>query len=91
MITKHASNRMRQRSIPPLVVTWLEQYGKTRHDHHGAIVCYFDKQSRRDLEREVGRPVVSRLSPYLDCYAVLDASDRRVVTVGHRFRRLNMG
>jgi hypothetical protein len=43
---------MQQRGIPPLVVDWLLRFGHMRHDHRGAIVYYFDKHSRRDLELE---------------------------------------
>jgi hypothetical protein len=74
-----------------LIVDWLYEYGKPLYDHHGGIKRYFDKHSRRALERAVGARVVSTLSAYLDCYSVTDASDDRLVTVGHlsaRIRRL---
>ena len=89
MTTRHARYRMQQRAIPPLVVTWLLDFGRARHDHHGGIVYYFDKESRRNLERTVGSRIVARLWDYLDAYAVSTTSGDRVVTVGHRDRRFN--
>ena len=81
---------MQQRSIPPLVVTWLLEFGKMRYDHLGGIVYYFDSHSRRNLERVVGSRVVARLSDYLNTYAVSSASDGALVTVGHRRKRFNL-
>jgi hypothetical protein len=81
---------MQQRSIPPLVVTWLRDFGRSRFDHRGGVVYYFDKPSRQNLERAVGRRVVSRLSDYLDSYAVCSTSDDEIITVGHRCHRFNL-
>ena len=90
MTSKHARHRMQQRCIPPLVVTWLLEFGKMRYDHRGGIIYYFDSQSRRNLERVVGSRVVARLSDYLNTYAVSSASDDALVTVGHRRKRFNL-
>lgn len=81
---------MQQRGIPPLILTWLLQFGKLRYDHRGGVVYYFDKRARRTLEREVGRKVVSRLSDYLDSYAVSTTGNDTLVTVGHRYKRFNL-
>jgi hypothetical protein len=89
--TRHASHRMQQRGIPPLVVDWLLTFGHMRHDHRGAIVYYFDKHPRRNLERAVGRRVVAHLAQYLDAYAVSTTNGDNVITVGYRRRRFNQG
>jgi len=86
-MTKHASVRQQKRGIPPLITEWLTSYGSTRHDHHGAEILFFDKQSRRLLAKEVGNDVVRRLSNYLDTYAVI-SGDGTVITVGHRLTRI---
>jgi hypothetical protein len=88
MTSKHAQLRIQQRGIPPLVLTWLLDYGQERHDHRGGLVHYLDKQSRRDLERTVGSGVVRRLPEYMDSYAASSVHDNVVVTVGHRYKRL---
>jgi hypothetical protein len=90
MTSKHARHRMQQRSIPPLVVTWLLEFGQMRYDHRGGILYYFDRHSRRNLERVVGSRVVARLSDYLNAYVVASSSDGALVTVGHRYHRLNV-
>ncbi len=86
-MTKHAVERQQQRGIPPLIMEWLTHYGTTCHDHHGAEILYFDKQSRKALARSVGDEVVSRLGGLLDTYAVV-SSDGAIITVGHRIKRI---
>lgn len=85
--TKHASVRMQQRGIPPLIVEWLRTFGVSRHDHRGAEILYFDKHSRKALAKVVGEEIVSRLAGLLDTYAVI-ADDGMVITAGHRYRRI---
>ena len=80
---------MQQRAIPALVVNWLVEFGHTRHDHHGGLIHYFDKHSRRRLEQEVGHRDVDRLAKHLNSYAVSSTSDNTIVTVGHRSKRFN--
>jgi len=84
--THHAIARAQQRAVPPLVVNWLLDYGRARR-HNGADVYFFDRRSRRRLEREVGGVALRRLDDLLDAYAVV-ADDGHVVTVGRRYRRL---
>jgi hypothetical protein len=90
MTSKHARRRMQQRSIPPLVLTWLLEFGQMRYDHHGGIVYYFDRHSRRKLEHAVGSRVVARLSDYLNAYVVSSTGDEALITVGHRYKRFNL-
>ncbi len=87
-MSHHAATRQQQRGIPPLIMEWLSNYGACRHDHRGAEVRYFDKQSRKALARDVGEEIVNRLSALLDTYAVISDSGT-VITVGHRFKRVN--
>ena len=89
MNTAHSLTRMQQRGIPPLVIDWLLDYGRERHDHHGAVIHYFDRQSRRALEHAAGSRVVARLSDYLDCYAVRTVGGN-LITVGHRHKRFRL-
>lgn len=74
-LTSHARRRMKSRGIRPEALEALLEFGRERFDHHGGVVLYFDKRARR------------RAGGGSDVYAVL-GSDGRVVTVGHRFRRL---
>jgi hypothetical protein len=87
-VTRHAGQRMQQRSIPPVVVDWLIGYGATEHDHRGSEIRYFDKKARRQLSSDVGGQIVRRLEAFLDTYLVL-GTDGRVVTIGHRTQRIN--
>ena len=83
----HARTRCQQRSVPPLIVDWLVQFGAEVHDGHGAIIRHFDRAARRRLAAYAGWNVVSRLSEFLGAYVV--TSGGVVITVGHRFRRIS--
>lgn len=87
-LTRHATVRMQQRGIDPLIVDWVLRYGACVHDHHGGIKRYFDKKARRRLARDVGPSVVDKLGPLLDAVVIQSAHDQRVVTAAHRTRRI---
>ena len=84
--TKHAEVRQQQRCLPPLIVEWLDRYGARERAGKGAEIVYFDKRSRRTLERDAGKRVVELLAQFLDAYLVLVGET--VVTVGHRCKRV---
>jgi hypothetical protein len=85
-LSEHASARAKQRAVPPLIQEWLCLYGAEAHDNRGCIVRYFDKPAKRRLERAVGREPVKRMKDKLTCYLV--EGDGRVITTGHRRRRI---
>lgn len=81
----HAEKRQQQRNIPPLIVDWLLNYGEREYSH-GSEIVFFNKRSRRDLEKDIGRSIVNRLSDFLNSYIIVNAE--KVVTVGHRYKRI---
>lgn len=86
--SQHARCRARQRGIPPLVLQWLFDYGRERYDGRGGRLLWFDKGSRRHIERDVGQEAVRRMHEFLDAYVVLTSSDDRIITTGHRYKRV---
>jgi hypothetical protein len=85
-ISKHAERRLQQRAIPGIVLEWLLNYG-AHIQQNGSEVIIFDKQSRRGLQRYLGR-IYGRIEGFLDAYAVM-SPDGTVITVGHRHERIN--
>ena len=85
--TQHAATRSQQRGIPPLVSTWLLDYGEEIYDGHGGIVRCFTPYSIRVMEREIGRAPLKRMSEFLRCYLVQSSSDGAVITVGKRHQK----
>ncbi len=86
--TNPAQIRQQQRGIPQVVVDWLLELGTTEHTHNGAEVLYFDKSARKRLNQYLGGgPLFSRAEQYLDIYAVIASGN--VITVGHRYKRIN--
>ena len=82
--TKHANQRAQQRGIPPLIQVWLLDYGVESFDGDGSVIRYFNRESIRKMEREVGTTPVKRLSEYLRCYLVQSSKDGAIITVGKR-------
>ena len=87
--SSHADKRSQARGIPPLVISLLDLYGHELYDGHGGLVHYFDKTSRRRMERDLGREPVRRLSEWLDAYKVISSRDGITITIGHRYKRIN--
>jgi hypothetical protein len=85
VLTRHAQSRMQQRGIPAEALDCLLDFGREAFDHHGGVVIYFDKAARRRLSRAT--PAAKDIERVSRCYAVL--LEGKVVTVGHRFRRIN--
>ena len=84
--TKHATKRAQQRGIPPLIQIWLLSYGVEAFDGSGGVIRYFDRESIRKLERDVGSAPIKRLSEYFRSYLVQSSADGVIVTVGKRYR-----
>lgn len=87
ILTRHAAVRSQQRAIPQLIIDWLFAYGASVADRQDAEILYFDHAARRRLGRAVGDRVVSLLGSLLDSYVVVGATGK-VITVGHRYKRL---
>ena len=83
--TEHATVRIQQRGIPPLVVDLLLQFGRREHDHHGEEIVYFDRNSRNRIEKYSGG-LIGKLSGHLQSYAVL--ADGNIITVGTRYKKI---
>jgi hypothetical protein len=79
-LSKHAVIRSQQRGIPPLIMQWLLDYGD-RTSTHGAVRLSFGKRSRREIEGEVGKRVMSQLSRFLAASAIVDCRSESVITV----------
>jgi hypothetical protein len=79
-LSRHAHVRLQQRAIPPLIMRWLLEYGD-RTAAHGAVRLSFSKRSRREIEGEVGKRVVSQLGKFLAASAIVDPRTDSVITV----------
>jgi hypothetical protein len=86
--TVHGIRRAQQRSIPPVVVEWLDEFGERIHDHHGAIKVFFSHRSVRRMQSSLSAQFVGQISKYLGVYSVVDASDGRAITIGWRSRSI---
>lgn len=87
-MTHHAQTRLQQRGIPQTVLENLLEFGNEVHDHRGSLILYFDRNARAHLRAACGNALYKRIEPHLDAYAVLGDTGK-VVTVGHRTRRIN--
>ena len=79
-LTRHASVRSQKRGIPPLIMRWLLEYGD-RAAAHGAVRLSFSKRSRRQIEADEGKQVVSQLGRFMAASAIVDPRTDAVITV----------
>lgn len=54
----------------------------------GGGVIYFDKTSRRHMERDMGREPVRVLDQWLNTYMVVGSQDGNAITIGRRCKRI---
>lgn len=78
--TRHAAKRIQQRSIPPVVVDYLMEFGDPRPAGKGAESYSFSKKGWHRLQRYLG-PLAKHFGKYRNVYAVI--SDGHVVTTAH--------
>lgn len=88
-VSQHAISRSQKRAVPPIVFDWLEQFGEQQFDGHGGVIKYFSHDSRRRMEKHLGRRFVAENKRYLDHYLVESAADGTVITIGVRFKRIH--
>jgi len=87
-LTKHSLARCKQRSIPPLVLHLLDEFGERQYDSHGGVKVYFTHRSVRTMQRELGRRPVAKLREYLNSYFIETTDGSRILTAGHRTKRV---
>ena len=88
LMTHHAKTRMQQRSIPPLIASWLEYYGEEAQAPGGATVLYFSKRSRQMIRGDVGSVIYNRIKNLLNTYQVL--YENKVITAGRRYKKIHL-
>jgi hypothetical protein len=57
-ISSHASRRIQKRSVPLIVLDWLQDYGSEQYDGRGAVVRYFDHAAKTRLKQACGHRFV---------------------------------
>ena len=87
LLTDHARTRMQQRGIRPQMVEALLEFGCVRHLHNnGCEIVFFDKKAKARLAR-VNPVAAGEAEKLTRTYAIM-GSNGVVITVGHRFRRV---
>lgn len=88
MYSKHSQKRMHQRSIPPIVNKWLDEFGEEMFDGHGGILVFFSKASIRKMETAFGHHFLAQNKKYLGVYRVESTDNSTLITTGWRTRRM---
>jgi hypothetical protein len=86
MMSNHASQRMQQRAIHPLMIDLLYRYGREQHQN-GSTLLFLDKRARKQARRAL-EEVKQRFEKLCDTYLVESEADGVVITVGHRSKRV---
>lgn len=88
MMSKHASTRLQQRAIPPIVLDLLFDFGKFEYDHRGSTMYYFDKLGKEQARVVLQKSNSTQIDHCLNAYFVM-GSDGSILTVGHLVKRIN--
>ena len=86
MYTEHALKRSQQRSIAPVVVDILLEFGKCGR-HKGAAVYYMTPGTRKQAKYYLGQAEYKKIENRLNTFAVV-SDDGPGITLCHRTKRL---
>jgi hypothetical protein len=86
-LTEHARTRAQRRGIHPDELDALLTYGRRIHDHLDGLIYTFDEEGLNQLRQDAPRTLWKRLQSHRSIYVVTNA-DGRVITTGHRYKRL---
>jgi hypothetical protein len=87
-ISKHASVRRQQRSIPLIVSDWLADYGEEVKAKRGCFIRYFTKNKIKLMEKSFGKHFVRENKKYWNVYEVV-TNDGTLVTSGWRTKKIS--
>ena len=85
-LTVHGCERLQQRSIPPVMIEYLERFGSEVRDGN-SYKLFFDHAARKRLQHHMGR-LFREVERWLNIYAVYNDHDE-MVTAGYRTKGLN--
>jgi hypothetical protein len=85
-LSPHAQARMQQRAISAEALERLLDFGTVRHLARDKEIVFFDKKAKQRLARS-DRALAREAERLVRTYAVLGGNGI-VVTVGHRYRRI---
>ena len=86
MMSNHATQRMHQRAIHPLMIDLLYRYGREQHQN-GSTLLFLDSRARKQARRAI-EEVKQRFEKLSDAYLVESEADGVVITIGHRSKRV---
>lgn len=86
-LSYHATVRMQQRGIDPATIDYLLAFGDEKIANDGATIIYFDKSTKKKLFEQIEKTERVKLEHSANAYLVM-GYDGKIVTVGHRTRRL---
>lgn len=87
LCSRHAARRAQQRALPPDLLDLLLDHGDRFAAGGGAAIVRVSNRTRRELAAELPGCDRRQMEKLRTAYAV-EAGDGVVITVGHRFRRV---
>lgn len=85
-LTHHAHKRAQQRSIPPIMLNLLLNFGKSEPAGGGASKMYFDKAARRRVKAYTGQ-LARQMEEFMNVYAVV-GPEGQIITAAHLTERI---
>jgi hypothetical protein len=85
-LTVHGGERLQQRSIPPVMIEYLERFGSEVREGK-SYKLFFDHAARRRLHHHLGR-LFRDFERWTNVYAVFN-DQGQMVTAGYRTKGFN--
>ena len=85
-LTRHARERSTGRGIPPMIVEFILEFGKSRDAGDGARKFALTSESMREIRRFGGREIAKAVAPYRNRNAYVVAENQRIITVAYASR-----
>lgn len=83
VMSEHATERARDRSIPDIAQWLLSEFGARRRAGRGAETYSFDKRSWKEVERLFGSWPLKKMDQLKRTYMVV-ADDGTIITLAYR-------
>ena len=83
VFTQHAKERSVERTIPPMIVEFIIEFGDSIDAGDGARKYILTKRSMRELRQRAGREITKALDFYRSRYAYVVANGNRILTVAY--------
>ncbi len=88
VLTHHAQQRLQQRAIPEWIIDLLDAFGHYHYIGNGLVCIHLSKRALNRIKEHCDSHLWKAVINCCGAYVIESVSDRAVVTVGWRSKRI---